>query len=193
MNREEFESLRRNDIVRHVSSGNAFIVKDITPVGYIATRRMNVTNPDEWELAERSGASIFNTLDGRKLIMPVCAGLAIAGIPIVSQIATYLLMGMIALVAAIRTGDMYRRVMLALKGSRSQIEEYINKYMVSRDSELALWCGVFTLAFLAAGGMWWWFAISVYSIAGYSLSAAMLRVARDEWSQLNDAIDVMQN
>lgn len=53
MNQKQFENLKRGDLVRHKSSGSAYVVEHTTPV--IAIRSVQVSNPHEWNLVDHDG------------------------------------------------------------------------------------------------------------------------------------------
>ncbi len=50
MKREKFNALQRGDLIRHVTTGNSFVVVDSNGRGRVTiARTVDATNPDEWE------------------------------------------------------------------------------------------------------------------------------------------------
>lgn len=54
MNQKQFENLKRGDLVRHKSRGDAYVVERSHPA-VIAVRSIQVTNPTEWNLVDVDG------------------------------------------------------------------------------------------------------------------------------------------
>ena len=50
MDRKQFTSLKRGDIVRHVRTGNSFVIDSSDGQTYIGLDSINISNPDEWVL-----------------------------------------------------------------------------------------------------------------------------------------------
>lgn len=55
MNMLQFTGLKEGDIIRHVVTGDAYVVVLVTDHGAIAVRTLDVTNPEEWELVKKPG------------------------------------------------------------------------------------------------------------------------------------------
>lgn len=56
MNKSEFMNLREGDIVQGKSSGLGYVVVANYGNHVIIVRSMEITNPDEWEIIQKSSA-----------------------------------------------------------------------------------------------------------------------------------------
>jgi hypothetical protein len=48
MDRKQFISLKRGDIVQHIRTGNSFIIDSFDGKTYIGLDSIRISNPDEW-------------------------------------------------------------------------------------------------------------------------------------------------
>ena len=53
MREKEFEGLKIGDVVRHVSSGNSYVITNYVKDGYVATNTLIIYNPPEWKKVGR--------------------------------------------------------------------------------------------------------------------------------------------
>jgi len=64
MTRDEFQNLKRGDIVRHVMDAQSYVVTETCRNRVTAVRTIELTNPVEWLLVVKDGKRIDDNLDG---------------------------------------------------------------------------------------------------------------------------------
>ncbi len=48
MKKEQFDNLKRGDIIRHKGDPESYVIEATHNRGYVAVRTIDVTNPSEW-------------------------------------------------------------------------------------------------------------------------------------------------